>query len=149
MEHSIPHSPTLIAEPPRPQSCDAILELAEQESKHYRFHHRFLWDIHLFSGGISTVFILTIPVLLLAMLWIQDQWRSAINLTALLCSGLSAILQLVPNQLRVRERAFQLRRIHHVLELAVAQYKSGVLTQPELIQVLKQVEKSHEGESCP
>ena len=76
-----------------PQSgASAIQSLAERRSRHYRRHHRFLWDVHVLSNAISSILVIAVPVALLAMVWMPEQWRKTVNIITLAGSGFAAIL---------------------------------------------------------
>lgn len=132
------------------QSSDnALTALVEERMRHYDFHGRRMWVWNGWIAGGTLIANILVPFGLAALLYIPESFQKATTLLMLGISGLSLALQILNSVQRFRERAIQLRCLHHQLQTALADYGVGLKTDAELSAILGEAEKRHTEELAP
>jgi len=127
----------------------ALTKLVEQRIKHYHFHSHRMWVWHGWITGWTLIANILVPFGLASLLFVPETYHKVITVVLLAVSGLALALQLLTNYQRFPERALQLRSLHHKLETALANYRTGLKTDVELSATLGDTEEGHVKEVAP
>ena len=125
-----------------------VLALAEKKRKETHLWWRILWTINCWVKVLSYCFMLTVPFGLAILLYVKDQDGKTLNIAILILSALALVFDVVNRILKTEKRSILLRAINSKLEIIIAKYKDGRISDEDFIKIMDNVlnDYSKEGE---
>lgn len=125
-----------------------VLALAEKKRKETHIWWKLLWTLSCWLNGISYCLMIAVPFGLAFLLYVKGQESKTLNIIILIISALALILDIVNRILKVEKRSILLRNINSKLEIIIAKYKDGRISEEKFIKTMDDVlnDYSNEGE---